>query len=168
MAFQCRYANLNVRTFSSIFKGTATYGYCASKAETYYGFKGNLSINSAGVITGITMRQPTLMSENLCGMLLVTLMVCCWQIKGLIGADFQQQIKNEARVNLQTPMRDNMTDKRGKDANSWLISTRRLVETVIGQLSDRFHIEKVRARDVALNKQNHQKSFVTYRGAIHQ
>lgn len=28
----------------------------------------------------------------------------------------------------------------------WLVSTRRLVETVIGQLTDRFHIEKVRAR----------------------
>jgi hypothetical protein len=28
----------------------------------------------------------------------------------------------------------------------WLTSTRRLVETVIGQLTERFHIEKVRAR----------------------
>jgi len=28
-----------------------------------------------------------------------------------------------------------------------LMSSRRLVETVIGQLSERFHIEKVRARD---------------------
>lgn len=134
--------------FSSIFKGTATYGYCASKAETYYGFKGNISINSAGVITGITA-APAHFDEReslwdvigrFNGLLLAD--------KGLIGTDFQQQIKNEAGVNLQTPMRDNMTDKRGKDANSWLISTRRLVETVIGQLSERFHIEKVRARDV--------------------
>jgi hypothetical protein len=32
--------------FSSIFKGIASYGYCASKSETYYGFKGNLAIGS--------------------------------------------------------------------------------------------------------------------------
>jgi len=41
--------------FSSVFKGTAAYGYCASKSETYYGFKGNLVISSEGIITGITV-----------------------------------------------------------------------------------------------------------------
>lgn len=40
--------------FSLIFKGIAAYGYCASKAETYYGFKGNIAINSLGVISNIT------------------------------------------------------------------------------------------------------------------
>jgi hypothetical protein len=30
----------------------------------------------------------------------------------------------------------------------WMKGTRRLIETVIGQLSERFHIEKVRARDL--------------------
>lgn len=30
--------------------------------------------------------------------------------------------------------------------SEWLVSTRRLVETVISQLTERFHIEKIRAR----------------------
>jgi hypothetical protein len=30
----------------------------------------------------------------------------------------------------------------------WMTGTRRLIETVIGQLTERFHIEKVRARDL--------------------
>jgi hypothetical protein len=30
----------------------------------------------------------------------------------------------------------------------WMIGTWRLIETVIGQLTERFHIEKVRARDL--------------------
>jgi hypothetical protein len=68
--------------------------------------------------------------------------------KGLIGDDYRQQIKGETGINLQTPLRQNMKDTRGKDANSWLVSTRRLVETVIGQLTERFNIQKVRARDV--------------------
>lgn len=42
----------------------------------------------------------------------------------------------------------NMSDPRGKSFNRWLTSTRRLVETVIDQLSQQFHIEKVRARDL--------------------
>lgn len=41
--------------FSSIFTGEAAYGYCASKGETYYGLKGNVLINSEGVITAITV-----------------------------------------------------------------------------------------------------------------
>ena len=39
-------------------------------------------------------------------------------------------------------MRDNMTDKRGKDANSWFISTRRLVETVMGNYQTAFILKK--------------------------
>ena len=51
-------------------------------------------------------------------------------------------------VNLQTPLRNNKTDPRGKEASSWLVSTRRLVETVIDQLTEQFNIQKVRARDL--------------------
>lgn len=43
--------------------------------------------------------------------------------------------------------RSNMKETRSKPFIKWLISTRRLVETVIGQLTERFHIGKVRARD---------------------
>ena len=67
--------------------------------------------------------------------------------KGLIGQDYQENFRWETGVNLQTPTRGNMSDGRGKDANHWIVSTRRLVETVIGQLTERFNIEKVRARD---------------------
>ena len=74
-------------------------------------------------------------------------MVYYLRIKGLIGQDYQENFRWETGVNLQTPTRGNMSDARGKDANRWIVSTRRLVETVIGQLTERFNIEKVRARD---------------------
>ena len=41
-----------------------------------------------------------------------------------------------------------MLDSRGKGANRWITSARRPVETVIGQLAERFRIEKIRARDI--------------------
>jgi hypothetical protein len=134
--------------FSSIYKGIATYEYCASKSETYYGFKGNLAISSEGIITGITVTPANIDEReslwdivgNIHGLLIAD--------KGLIGEDYQSQIRAYTNVNLQTPTRSNMTDLRGKDCNRWITSTRRLVETVIGQLSEHFHIEKVRARDL--------------------
>lgn len=36
--------------FSRLLNGEAEYGYCASKGETDYGFKGNVLINSEGII----------------------------------------------------------------------------------------------------------------------
>ena len=39
-----------------------------------------------------------------------------------------------------------MKETRSEKFVHWLKSTRRLVETVIGQLTERFNIEKVRAR----------------------
>lgn len=41
-----------------------------------------------------------------------------------------------------------MKDKRPKSFVKQLTSTRRLVETVIGQLAERFEIEKTKARDM--------------------
>ena len=134
--------------FSRIFKGIAAYGYCASKSQTYYGFKGNLVISSEGIITGITVTPANIdereslwdVIDNIQGILIAD--------KGLIGEDYQQQIRTHSQVNLQTPTRSNMNDIRGKDCNRWITSTRRLVETVIGQLAQQFNIEKIRARNL--------------------
>ena len=128
--------------FSRVFKGSAAYGYCASKEEKYYRFKGNVVISSEGVITNMTATAANVDERD-----------SLWEIIGnirgrLIGADFQEQIHREMGVNLQTSLRNNMMDPRGKEASSWLVSTRRLVETVIGQLTEQFNIQKVRARDL--------------------
>ena len=42
---------------SQNFKGEAGYGYCASKSETYYGFKGHLLVNGQGNITNFTFTE---------------------------------------------------------------------------------------------------------------
>jgi hypothetical protein len=134
--------------FSRIFKGIASYGYCASKAETYYGFKGNVAINSEGIISNITFAPANIDERESLWDIVGNIKGLVFADKGLIGTDFQQQLRAEAGVNLQTPLRNNMDDPRGKEASSWLVSTRRLVETVIGQLTERFNIEKNWARDL--------------------
>ena len=53
----CHFKRAN---FSQVFTGEANYGYCASKGETYYGFKGNLLISSEGIVTAVTVTQANI------------------------------------------------------------------------------------------------------------
>lgn len=132
--------------FSHIFSGEADYGYCASKGEVYYGFKGNLLVNSEGVITSITATQAHVDERESLWDLINEIQGLLIADRGLIGEDYQAQVRKFSGVNLQTAVKSNMKETRSEKFLSWLTSTRRLVETVIGQLTDRFNIEKVRAR----------------------
>lgn len=139
----CHFRRAN---FSQVFAGEAAYGYCASKSETYYGFKGNLLINSDGVITEITVTQANIDERESLWDLVGGVQGMIIADKGLIGAEYQSELLQCTGINLQTSVRSNMEEKRSKLFLKWLVSTRRLVETVIGQLAVRFNIEKVRAR----------------------
>ena len=132
--------------FSRIFSGEADYGYCASKGETYYGFKGNLLINSEGVITSITATQAHVDERESLWDLIVEIQGLLIADRGLIGEDYQTQVRRFSDVNLQTAVKSNMKETRSEKFLGWFTSIRRLVETVIGQLTERFNIEKVRAR----------------------
>ena len=67
--------------------------------------------------------------------------------KGYISGELGEQLQG-SDINLQTPKRSNMKDQRDKSFVRLLTRFRRLIETVIGQLCERFNFEKVRARDV--------------------
>jgi hypothetical protein len=79
------------------------------------------------------------MAQGLSGMILAD--------KGLICASLKERLK-QAGCDLQTPLRNNMKDTRNPDFVRWIISKRRLVETVIGQLTERFRINAIRAKDM--------------------
>ena len=130
-----------------LFAGSANFGYCATKDEKYYGFKGHLAISLKGVITGFTL-TPANGSER----------DALWEVtsginglligdKGYLGSDLQQNLLDWG-IDLQTAKRSNMKDNRDRHWVKLLVKTRRLVETVIGQLSQRFHLQNVRARDL--------------------
>ena len=66
--------------------------------------------------------------------------------KGLIRPTLQQDLKNQG-LNLHTPLRKNMKDPRPKEFVSQLMNVRRKVETVIGQLVERFKVQSIKAKD---------------------
>ena len=51
-------------------------------------------------------------------------------------------------IDLETPVRSNMKETRPRKYVRGLVKQRRLVETVISQLTERFNIAKVWARDM--------------------
>ena len=133
--------------FSKVFKGNATYGYCATKKERYYGFRGHLVISSIGVITAATFSAANVDERDVCPELVDRIQGLMIGDKGFLRPELQEELGTNG-LYLQTPLRDNMKDERPKEFLYWMKSTRRLIETVIGQLADRFHIEKIRARDL--------------------
>ena len=134
--------------FSRIFRGEAAYSHCASKDEKYYGFKGNILISSEGVITDITVTAANIDERDSLWELLKEIFGMVIADKGLIGSDYRDQLHQHTGIDLQTAVRSNMQESRSKGFIKWLVSTRRLVETVIGQLTEQFNIEKIRARKI--------------------
>lgn len=129
------------------FKGEASYGYCASKEETYYGFKGHLLVNLEGEISGFTLSEAKgsereavwELTDGVLGLLLGD--------KGYIGADFKAELKKQG-LELETPAKSNMKDAMPKCWRKQLNRIRRRVETSIGQLVEQFNIQKTKARSL--------------------
>lgn len=140
----CRYAR--ARRHKN-FKGSAGFSYCAAKQEKYYGFKGHIVINLSGMIIGYTFASANCDERDVAPEI-------TQNIYGLLGADkgyLRPELKQYYEcqdIDLQTPCRKNMVDLRPKESMRILMNARRKIETVIGQLTDRFHIQKVRAKDL--------------------
>jgi len=131
------------RSFADI----ADYGYCAAKDMHYYGFHGHVLISGSGVITQFAL-TPANGDER------ETLWDLVSKIHGLLIGDkgyLSQPLKQELQtfaIDLQTALRSNMHDSRPHWWVRLIIKVRRLIETVIGQLVGRFHLDKVWARDI--------------------
>ena len=136
---------LQESAFSKVFKGDASYSHCAAKSETYYGFKGHIIINSIGVISNFSFSPGNIderdaLPENVDGLTGKIL-----GDKGLIRPELTADLEKRGIV-LEHPLRSNMAEDRTPEYLKKMKDQRRIVETVIGQLTERFNIEKVRAR----------------------
>jgi len=132
----------------TMFRDVAAVGYCATKKEYYWGLHGHVVISRTGVITGLTATAANVdervalfeVIEDIQGLLIGD--------KGYISKLLHDDLIQYKSIDLQTSLRANMAETRDPHWVRQLVTTRRLVETVIGQLTDRFHIQQVRARDL--------------------
>ena len=132
---------------SSAFKGEAWFGYCAAKKKHFYGFQGHLVIDARGVPVAFQLTPPNVderdaaydFLDNITGMLLGD--------KGYIRPEFSEDCA-ALGIDLQTPLRRNMKDQRPKWFVKLIMRIRRRIETVIGQLSGFFDIERCGCKDM--------------------
>jgi hypothetical protein len=96
--------------FSQVFRGEATFGHCASKAQTYYGFKALLLTSGEGVIEHIALfgahvdERDALVDMDLSaiqGMLLGD--------KGFIRPILKEDLAHQG-IEMHTPLRSNMKE----------------------------------------------------------
>ena len=134
--------------FSKIFRPEADYGYCAAKNQNYYGFKGHLLIDENGVIVDLVVSAANKDEREAVFDMRKFIVQHLLGDKGYIMNPLRKQELLQDGIVLHTPLRSNMVDTRDPKEVRMLNRVRRLIETVIGQLSERFHIEKIRARDL--------------------
>ena len=123
------------------FRAEGGFGYCAAKDQRYFGFKGHLLTTQQGLILDFTLAAANIDERDVLPELVVkkyygTLIAD----KGLIRPFLTQELM-ENSIDLQTPLRNNMVDSRPKPFVHKLMNIRRTIETVIGQLVDRFNIQ---------------------------
>ncbi|SNT70682.1 IS982 family transposase [Psychrobacter sp. LV10R520-6] len=125
----------------------AAFSYCAAKQEKYYGFEGHLLINLSGMIKGFTIAPANVDERDVAPDITDNIHGLLGADKGYISPKLNDYYHSQG-IDLQTPLRRNMKDDRPKPLLRRLMKVRRTVETVIGQLSERFNMQKVRAKDL--------------------
>jgi hypothetical protein len=128
------------------FKGEAAFSFCAAKNEYYYGFKAHALLNDHDEICAVVLsaanvdeRQPLArLADGGCPLIFAD--------KGLISAELSAELA-ELGVDLVTPLRRNMVDRRPPEQVRLAMRLRRRIETAFGQLVERFGINRTRGRD---------------------
>lgn len=131
---------------SKPFKGEGAVGYCAAKDEKYFGFKGHLLITAEGVTKMISVAPANIDERDVLPEVVFGLQGDIIADKGLIRPELIEMLACQG-LTLHTPLRKNMKDKRPKSFVTRIMDIRRKVETVIGQLVERFKIQSIKAKD---------------------
>lgn len=132
---------------SRAYRGAAAYGYCASKNEYDYGFKGHLTIDRTGRIVHFTLTAANIAERHVLRNLFGRIAGWLLGDKGYLGEEWRTEAAMHG-LQLVTPVRSNMDDLRDPKLMAWFINLRRRVETAIGQLVEAVSFCDARTHDL--------------------
>jgi hypothetical protein len=126
------------------FRGLAAFGYDPVAQQTYYGLRLHLRVAWPGVITAATLAPANEADLAVAPQLLAGLAGWALGDKGYWSPSL--------RAELAPGGLDLIAPPRGKSPGAtrwpaWLVQARRRIETVLAQLTERYHAKRVRARD---------------------
>lgn len=127
-----------------IFAGEAAYGYDEMEKQTFYGFRAHLLIGWPGVIVGLILTPANV--HDLEAAEEFATMIRGWMLgdRNDWSPELIERVKQRG-VYLLAPFKSAKREKRPWPR--WLTQMRRRVETVISQLTGRYHAKKTWARD---------------------
>ena len=128
------------------FRGDAARGYCAAKKQHFYGFRGHLVISFDGIITAFALTAANVDERQAAWDALDEIAGHLLGDKGYLGRFFALLLQEQG-IALWTPVRKGMAPIEERPWTHEMGRVRRRIETVIGQLVERFHMGKVKARD---------------------
>jgi hypothetical protein len=137
----CRFARANrCQTFA----GLAAYGYDEVARQTYYGLRVHVRICWPGVIVATTIAPANVHDTEAADDLLQGVHGWALADRNYWKPDWQMELK-ERNLTLLAPFRS--AKHQPFHYPHWLVEKRYRIETVFGQLVDRFNAKKVWARD---------------------
>lgn len=133
--------------FSKLFKDISSYGYCASKKETYFGLKLHALVTTDGFITDFFLTPADIddrlavfeLTENKPSIKIIA-------DKGYVDKQLKYQLEKERNISLISLKRKNSKNPLEKQLRNVLSKTRRRIETSFSQLAEQFNINKVLAK----------------------
>ena len=126
------------------FRGFAAFGYDALAHQTYYGFRLHLRVAWPGVITAAALAPANEADRAVAPQLLAGLAGWALGDKGYWSPALRAELA-PAGLDLIAPRRGRRSGVSRWPA--WLVQTRRRIETVLSQLTERLHAKRTRARD---------------------
>lgn len=130
-----------------LFSGSAARGYCASQKEAFYGFKGHLLVHDDGVIAATSLTAGNVDDRQALYDLLPDIHGVIIGDKGYISRAVWWDLWQK-HIQLKIPRRRNMSGQRAAQASKLQLARRKIVETVISQLTGRFNLHTINARDL--------------------
>lgn len=133
--------------FNKSFKDISSYGYCASKKETYFGLKLHALITTSGFITDFFLTSANVYDRAAVHELIEEKqLIKIIADKGYVDETLKEQLKKEKDILLISLKRKNSKNPLEKQLRNTLSKTRRRVETSFSQLAEQFNINKVLAK----------------------
>ena len=135
--------------FRKCFKGEASYGRCASKKETYFGFKFHALTTVDGFLTDYVITPANIDDRN-----------AVWDLcdkyrsisiigdKGYINKRLTPELKGERDIDLLFLKRANSRDNYPKEVRQLLFKVRRRIETSFSQLTEQLNLNKVKSKSM--------------------
>ena len=135
--------------FSKCFKDEASYGRCASKKETYFGFKFHALTTVDRFLTDYIITPANIDDRN-----------AIWDLcdkyssisiigdKGYINKRLTPELKSERDIDLLFLKRENSKDNYPKEVRQVLFKVRRRIETSFSQLTEQLNLNKVKSKSM--------------------